>query len=74
MSLASRSCLPKPISTDVREPCFREDLAYIHDSGFSHFVLNAAPGLLQILRFNGVDGGLVLDLGCGSGRWAREFP
>jgi hypothetical protein len=43
MSLASRSCLPKPISTDVREPGYREDLAYIHDSGFTDFVLDAAP-------------------------------
>jgi SAM-dependent methyltransferase len=52
---------------------YREDLAYIHDAGFSDFALNAAPGLLRILRRNGVAGGLVVDLGCGSGRWAREL-
>lgn len=52
---------------------YREDLAYIHDSGFSDFALGAAPGLLQILRRYGVNHGLVVDLGCGSGRWAGEL-
>jgi len=52
---------------------YREDLAYIHDSGFTDFARDAAPGLLAILRRNGVTDGLVVDLGCGSGRWAREL-
>ena len=52
---------------------YREDLAYIHDAGFRDYALNAAPGLLQILRNNGVTEGLVVDLGCGSGRWAAEL-
>ncbi|HUJ51374.1 MAG TPA: class I SAM-dependent methyltransferase [Bryobacteraceae bacterium] len=52
---------------------YRQDLAYIHDSGFTDFARDAAPGLLRILRRNGVTGGLVVDLGCGSGRWAREL-
>lgn len=52
---------------------YREDLAYIHDSGFTDFARDAAPGLFAILRRNGVPGGLVVDLGCGSGRWAREL-
>jgi SAM-dependent methyltransferase len=49
------------------------DLAYIHDVGFSNFSLNAAPGLLAILRRNGIDHGLVVDLGCGSGILARQL-
>lgn len=52
---------------------YREDLAYIHDSGFTDFALNAAPGLLDMLRRSGATSGLVIDLGCGSGRWAREL-
>src|SRR6266850_2749239 len=52
---------------------YREDLAYIHDAGFRDYALNAAPGLLRILRKNGVTDGLVVDLGCGSGRWAAEL-
>ncbi|HEY6392260.1 MAG TPA: class I SAM-dependent methyltransferase [Bryobacteraceae bacterium] len=35
--------------------------------------MKAAPGLLRILRKNGVTDGLVVDLGCGSGRWAAEL-
>ena len=50
---------------------YDSDLAYIHDVGFSAYVLDAAPGLLRILQANGVKSGLVVDLGCGSGRWAR---
>ena len=52
---------------------YGEDLAYIHDAGFSYFALTAAPGLLRLLRRNGVRDGFVVDLGCGSGRWAREL-
>jgi SAM-dependent methyltransferase len=52
---------------------YADDLAYIHDVGFSDFVNNAAPGLLAILRKHGKRGGLVIDLGCGSGIWARRL-
>ena len=52
---------------------YREDLAYIHDVGHADFALRSAPGILEILRENGVPDGLVVDLGCGSGLWAREL-
>jgi SAM-dependent methyltransferase len=52
---------------------YEEDLAYIHDVGFHFYALGAAPGLLDILRQAGVTQGLVVDLGCGSGLWAREL-
>jgi len=52
---------------------YREDLAFIHDDGFRDFALAAAPGLLRTLRQHGITQGLVVDLGCGSGRWAREL-
>ena len=52
---------------------YGEDLAYIHDTGHGAFARNAAPGLLDILRRNGVANGLVVDLGCGSGIWAAEL-
>jgi SAM-dependent methyltransferase len=35
--------------------------------------LNAAPGLLALLRRSGFDHELVVDLGCGSGIWARQL-
>ena len=52
---------------------YREDLAYIHDVGFGDFALGSAPGILEILRRNGIREGLVVDLGCGSGLWAQEL-
>ena len=52
---------------------YRRDLAYIHHTGFTAFARSAAPGLLRILRRNRVRGGLVVDVGCGSGVWAREL-
>src|SRR5579871_1799926 len=52
---------------------YAQDLAYIHDTGFTGFVRKAAPGLLRLLRENGVPSGLVVDAGCGSGVWAREL-
>jgi SAM-dependent methyltransferase len=52
---------------------YKEDLAYIHDVGFGDFAKNSAPGLLEILRKNGLKTGLVVDLGCGSGLWARDL-
>ncbi len=52
---------------------YREDLAYIHDVGHADFALRSAPGILGMLRENGVPEGLVVDLGCGSGLWAREL-
>ena len=52
---------------------YRSDLAYIHDAAFSGFVRDAAPWLLRTLRRNGIREGLVVDLGCGGGRWAAEL-
>ncbi|MBZ5610138.1 MAG: methyltransferase domain-containing protein [Acidobacteriia bacterium] len=52
---------------------YRQDLAYIHDVGFTDFARNAAPGLLNILKRKHVADGLVVDLGCGSGRWTAQL-
>jgi len=49
---------------------YRQDLAWIHDEGFSGFVLAAAPGILSLMRRRGIRDGRVVDLGCGGGRWA----
>ena len=50
---------------------YQRDLAYVHDVGFTDFVLSAAPALLRRMRDGGIRKGLVVDLGCGSGRWAK---
>ena len=52
---------------------YGEDLAYIHDVGHADFALDSAPGILKIIEGNGIDDGLVVDLGCGTGLLAREL-
>ena len=52
---------------------YGEDLAFIHDAGHADFALRSAPGILEILARSGIREGLVVDLGCGSGQWAREL-
>jgi SAM-dependent methyltransferase len=52
---------------------YRDDLAYIHDAGFSAYCLGVAPGLLNILQRAGIRAGLVVDLGSGGGRWAARL-
>lgn len=52
---------------------YANDLAYVHDVGFGEFADASAPGLLDIMRTSGVTEGLVVDLGCGSGIWARHL-
>ena len=56
-----------------RQPFYDDDLAYIQDVGFSGFATGSAPGLLQILRTAGIHNGLVADVGCGSGVWAKHL-
>lgn len=52
---------------------YTADLAYIHDTGFGDFARLSAPGLLRILAAAGINSGLMVDLGCGSGIWARTL-
>jgi SAM-dependent methyltransferase len=56
-----------------RVEAYGRDLAYVHDTGFGEFARRAAPELLRRLRRAGLGGGLVVDLGCGSGIWARAL-
>lgn len=52
---------------------YRPDLSHIHHVGFGDYSLNAAPGLLGLLRRAKILGAQVVDLGCGSGLWLREL-
>lgn len=52
---------------------YKEDLAYIHDVGFSDYCLKLAPGILEILQKNNINTGLIVDLGCSSGLWAQQL-
>lgn len=50
---------------------YNEDLAHIHDVGFGHLARSATPLVIESLQRTGVDDGVVVDLGCGSGITAR---
>ena len=52
---------------------YREDLAFIHDAGYGNHARAAASFLLEVLRQRGVKGGLIVDMGCGSGILAAEL-
>jgi SAM-dependent methyltransferase len=50
---------------------YPEDLAHIHASGFGDLAAMAGPAIARLLRDAGIDGGLVVDLGCGNGITSR---
>lgn len=52
---------------------YGEDLAWIHEAGFGDFASRAAPEILAILRASGIEGGRVVELGCGGGRLAEAL-
>jgi len=50
---------------------YGKDLAFIHHAAFGDFALKAAPSLLRLLSRSVGKRRPVVDLGCGSGIWAR---
>jgi SAM-dependent methyltransferase len=52
---------------------YGRDVAHVHDTGHGDYARDAAPELLRRLDAAGLGGGLVVDLGCGSGIWARAL-
>ena len=50
---------------------YAEDLAYIHDSGYSEYAIKSTPGIVQILQEHHLERGLIVELGCGSG-WSAK--
>jgi SAM-dependent methyltransferase len=55
------------------DPYYRENLALVHHQGFSNHAAACAPGILDLLKPVLAAGGLVLELGCGSGLLTREL-
>ena len=55
------------------EPYYRRDLALAHDRGYRFHADACAPGILALLEPIRERGGLVLELGCGSGALTRHL-
>lgn len=55
------------------EPYYRRDLALVHHLGFGFHAEACAPGILTLLEPVRERGGLVLELGCGSGLLTRHL-
>jgi SAM-dependent methyltransferase len=54
-----------------RAPYYRHDLALIHHLGFGFHADGCAPGILSLLEPTLKRNGLVVELGCGSGRLTK---
>jgi SAM-dependent methyltransferase len=52
---------------------YGEDLAHVHDAGFSDLAQTAANRVVAELRGRGIVDGLVVDVGCGTGVTARRL-
>lgn len=62
------------MSRAARQPAFYgEDLAWIHDAGFSELARSAAPWIMKRIRSKGHEEGVVVELGCGSGHLLRAI-
>ena len=57
----------------LADDAYREDLAYVHDSGYGDVARDAARMLLDELERDGRRGGTVVDLGCGTGVLASHL-
>jgi SAM-dependent methyltransferase len=55
------------------DPYYRPDLALVHHLGFGFHAERCAPGILDLIRPVRDRGGLVVELGCGSGLLTRPL-
>jgi SAM-dependent methyltransferase len=61
-----------PVDTN-QSRYYREDLALVHDRGFGFHAAACAPGIVAFLKPIRSMGGIVLELGCGTGLLTREL-
>lgn len=52
---------------------YTADLAYIHHAGYTDWIRDAGPEVIELLREQGITEGRVIDLGCGDGAFLRQL-
>ncbi|WP_327010189.1 class I SAM-dependent methyltransferase [Dactylosporangium sp. NBC_01737] len=57
----------------INEPYYRRDLAYVFDQGYGFHAEACAPGILALLEPVRAGGGVVLEIGCGSGLLTKRL-
>ncbi len=62
-----------PQNTNPPDQFYGKDLAYVRDVGYGEIAQAAAVFLLQQLAKSNLNSGLIIDLGCGSGIFAKEI-
>jgi SAM-dependent methyltransferase len=63
----------REIAVEAEFSYYRDDLALVHDTGFGFHGNRCAPGILELLEPVRRRGGVVLELGCGSGSLTRHL-
>ncbi len=64
---------PSCVISMSKEEFYKEDLAYIHDEGYSGFSVDAASFVLHYLQEKNITTGKIIDLGCGSGQLLKAI-
>ncbi len=52
---------------------YRQDLAFVHATAFTHIITQAMPGIIAHLQQTIPPGSLILDIGCGAGNSTRAL-
>lgn len=58
---------------DRPDPYYRRDLALVHHRGFAFHAAGCAPGILERLTPVRAHGGVVIEIGCGTGLLTKEL-
>jgi SAM-dependent methyltransferase len=56
---------------NTNQKFYQQDLAFVHDSDFSQIGIDAGKYLAEHLKEQGIENGLIVDLGCGTGVFAK---
>lgn len=56
---------------DSNQQYYQTDLAFVHNRDFSQIAIDAGTFLIKELKSQGIENGLIVDLGCGTGAFQK---